>query len=190
MHTETQVDQPWTNDDIHLLKSKYVTHGTKALTRMLKRSREDVAAKAKELGLTVGDIRGWVPIKAVAEAANRSYHVVRIKALKSGFARRLPTEVLIVPEIWADAYIKSIQRGEAADELVKHYYDVRKTARIFGVKPITIYHWLYGHSQTGAKIMDRIGIVVTSDLHGRQYLFEPYSVEKEAKVYRAATNRR
>jgi len=183
------MENPWSDDDIHLLKSKYVTHGVQALARMLQRPFDSVAKQAENLGLTVGDIRGWVPVRSVAEAANRAYHRVRRKALRSGYARRLPTDVLIVPEVWADAYVKSIQRGEEADQLIKHYYDVNKVARIFGVKPITVYHWLYGYSQRGARIMDRIKVTVTSDMNGRQYLFEPYSVEKEAKVYREQTNR-
>jgi hypothetical protein len=179
----------WTLEEMHLLKSKYATHGVLALSRMLKRTEEDISKKAEVLGVAAGGIRGWVPVRALATTVDRPYHRVRAKALRSGFSRKLPNNVLVVPEAWADAYVKSIERGEQADELINHYYDVTKVARIFGVKPITIYQWLYGNNVEGSLILKSINVVVTSDKHKRQYLFEPYAVEREAKKYRDRNNR-
>lgn len=181
----------WTDEELHLLRSKYPFFGPAKVAKMLKnRSAHAVKSKAWELGLTVGDMDGWVSVSQVADASGMHIQTVRERALASGFARKLKGRgrvlKVMVPEAWADAYVRMIRRAREHDDLVDHHYDLTKTARIFGVHPKTVRAWLYGEhpGSFGTKCMARIRMVVTTGQLHRRYLFHPLDVEREARNYR------
>ena len=176
-------ERAWTEEEDHVLRSKYATHGPAKLSKMLGRPPADVIEQAANLGVELGEIRGHVSIRSIATATGLSETSVRERALKSGFAKRTYRNKIVVPETWADAYVTSVTRGEAADELLKHHYDLEKVARIFRLSARTIRSWVTGRSQRGARIMNHITIKVSSGKNRRKYLFDPYDVEREAKKY-------
>ena len=176
--------RPWTEEELHLLHSKYPTHGPTKLSKMMRRAKATIQAKAAELALELGEIRGYVNINSIVEATGLDPSSVRERALRSGFAKRPYRNWIVVPSAWADAYVQSVVKGIEADEMLSHYYDLNKVARIFGLSPRTISAWVTGRSQRGAQIMNRIKIRLTSGRNGRRYLFDPYDVEREAKAYR------
>jgi len=182
----------WSEEEVHLLRSKYPTHGPERVAEMMPgRTAAGVKTKAMHLGLSVGDVSGWVPISLVATQTGLHINTVRERAQRSGVTRAIRGPgrnlKLIVPEAWADAYVSSVRRGREAEELAQHHYDLKKTARIFGVHPQTLRKWLYGTSPSsnGARIMSRVRFIVTTGVQRRSYLFNPYDVEREAKLYRA-----
>jgi hypothetical protein len=181
----------WTDDELHLLRSRYASCGPAKVAKMLNdRSTHAVKSKAWELGLTVGEMNGWVTVGQLAAASGMHIQTVRERALASGFARKLHGRgrvlKIMVPEAWADAYVRMAQRGHEVDELVDYHYDLKKTAKVFGVHPKTIRAWLYGqHPESfGAACLSRVKIRMTTGQLKRRYLFEPTSVETEARRYR------
>ena len=181
----------WTEGELHLLRSKYCTFGPAKVAKMLKsRSVHAVKSKAWELGLAVGDLDGWVTVSQLADASGMHIQTVRERALASGYARKLRgrSRVLkvVVPEAWADAYVRMIHRAKQNDTLVNHHYDLAKVARVFGVHPKTIRSWIYGeHPHSfGAACLKEVRILMTTGQLKRRYLFDPLQVEREARRYR------
>jgi len=182
----------WSEEEIHLLRSKYPTHGPERVAEMMPgRTPSSVKTKAMHLGLNVGEVNGWVSISLVAYQTGLHINTVRERAQRSGVTKPIKGKgrnlMLLVPEAWADAYVNSVRRGREAEELAQHHYDLKKTARIFGIHPQTLRKWLYGHNPNsqGAQIMSRVRFIVTTGIQRRSYLFNPYDVEREAKLYRA-----
>lgn len=182
----------WTEEELHLLRSKYPSHGPVRVARILNRQPQSVKGKAHQLGIRLGDIPGWVPLGAVSDVTGLAINSVKDRAERAGVLRRITSHknsrvvLSLVPESWADAYVRYVERGREAEELRDYYYDLQKTARIFGVTGVTIRRWLYGEypNSYGAQVMSRVKFVMTTGLEKRSYLFEPLSVEREAKTYR------
>lgn len=181
----------WTEEELHLLRSKYAQFGPARVAMMLKsRSAHAVKSKAWELGLTVGDLEGWVTVRHLANATGMHIQTVRERALASGYARKLGGRgrvlKVVVPEAWADAYVRMVRRAQQNDELVDHHYDLGKVARVFGVHPKTIRSWIYGQhpDSFGAACLGRVQIVMTTGKLRRRYLFHPLQAEREARLYR------
>jgi len=186
----------WSEEELHLLRSKYALFGPARVAEMLPgRTASSVKTKAMHLGLRLGDVADWVPISTVSEATGLHINTVRERAQRSGVTRKIAGKgrnlMLLVPEAWAQAYIASVERGREAEELAAHHYDLKKTARIFGVHPQTIRDWLYGKFaySKGAEIMSRVRVITTTGVKRRSYLFNPYDVEREAKLYRESKQR-
>jgi hypothetical protein len=189
--------RPWTAEEIHLLRSKYPIHGVGVVTGMLPgRTCDGVKAKAHALGLRVTDVQGWVGIGTIAHLTGLHPTSVRARALASGYARRIGgtnrRQFVMVPEAWAEAYVKMALRGQQAEELMGHHYTLEKTAKLFGVYRTTIKRWLFGipASSPGVAHLARIQVVTTSGRGRRQYLFNPWHVEREARAYREANRAR
>jgi hypothetical protein len=189
-------NRPWSEDEIHLLRSKYPMYGVIPVARMLRdRTPDGVKAKARELGLRVGDIQGWVGIGELVRETGLHPTSVRARALASGFARRIGEKgrrnFVVVPEAWADAYVRMAKRGQEAEELMGHHYTLETVARLFGVYRTTIKRWLFGipASSPGVARIARIRVVATSGRGRRQYLFNPFDTEREAKAYREANRK-
>jgi len=182
----------WTEQEVHFLRSQYTTQGAKLVAeKMPGRTAAAVKSKAMMLRLNVGDIKGWVPVSYVANEIGFHINTVRERAERTGVARIVKSGKrnlkVLVPEAWAEAYIQSAKRAQEAEKLKGHHYDLKTTARIFGVHPQTLRKWLYGEppESEGAKLMSRIRFVTTSGIEKRSFLFNPYDVEREAKIYHA-----
>lgn len=168
---------------MHLLRSKYSDLGPKKLAAHIDRKPEAIKAKAYKIGLIVGDLENYVPLGYIASETGVHMVSVRERAKASGFARHTQSNRILVPLVWAEAYIRSAKRSQEADELINHYYTVEKVAKLFDIHPSSLRKWLVGGREKGSQIISRIKVVVTSGRHNRRYLFEPYGVEKEAKRY-------
>lgn len=182
----------WTEDELHLLRSRYPTHGPDRLAAMLPgRTALAVKTKAMALGLNVGDVKGWVPVGYIAKATGLHRNTVSDRAKRQGVAREIKaasgrTYMLLVPEAWADAYVRAVERASEADDLRGHHYTLRQAAKVIGVHPYTIRRWLYAENPDsfGARLMARIRFISTTGRQRRAYLFNPYDVEEAAREYK------
>lgn len=187
---QKQPKPQWNAWELHLLRSKYPLHGAVGTASMLPRRTPDaVKAKAYSMGLNVGNVNGWVPTGHIAQATGLHATSVRERALASGYAKCLKLggrRLILVPEAWANAYITMTNRAREAEELMGHHYTTDQVARIFGVHRTTIKRWLYGipPGSPGVKHLSRVRVVSTGGRGRRQYLFDPYHAEKEARAYR------
>lgn len=175
-----------------MLRSRYALLGPEKMAKLLPgRTVPAIRFKALSMGLFVGDIEGHVPLSFISDATGLNINSVRERAERHGVTRKLKSKrkhtfKILVPEAWAEAYIRAADRAQEAAELKGHYYNLRKTARIFGVDPSTIRGWLYGRypGAYGNIAMSRIRTLTSTGRHRREYLFDPYDVEREAKIYR------
>jgi hypothetical protein len=173
----------WTAAELHLLQSRYASHGPRRLTKQIKRTAEAIRAKAYKLGLFVGDVQDWVPLSYIAAETGIHIVSVRERAKKSGFARHIHCNRIMVPVAWANAYIKSVKKATEVDALIGYYYTVETAAKIFQVNQCTMRRWLSGASRKGSETLRNVRIVMSSGQTHRRYLFEPHDVEREAKAY-------
>jgi hypothetical protein len=182
----------WSKRELHILRSRYPTEGPLALSKTLKRSRAAIKMKALEMGVSLGELVGWVECADVAAATGHQASSVRDAALASGHAKRIVSGervwAVLVPQAWADAYTRRALRGAEADRLLGHYYDVEKAARVLGIHHCTLRRWLTGKVQSyGAQLLAHVRVEVTSAATYRQYLFNPYQLEAMAKKLKEHT---
>jgi len=181
----------WTEEELHLLRSRYNTLGPTGIAKLLNRTINSVKAKARNEGIRVGDVQGWVTVATVADEARITVMTVRKRAQRLKVLRRLRapngrTIMCLVPEAWGGAYINAVERGREAETLEGHHYTLNKVARLFSVNESTIRRWLYGKypNSYGARMMNRIKFTFTTGVTKRKYLFNPWDCEREAKAYR------
>lgn len=182
----------WTDAELHLLRSRYPGNGPDRLAAMLPgRTALAVKTKAMSLGLNVGDVKGWVPVGYISKATGLHRNTVSDRARRQGVTREVKaasgrTYMLLVPEAWADAYVRAVERASEADDLRGHHYTLKQTARVFGVHPYTIRRWLYAKNPDsfGARLMAKVKFISTTGRQRRAYLFDPYTVEEAAKEYK------
>lgn len=175
-----------------MLRSRYTVLGPDRMSKLLPgRSALSIRCKANRLGLKVGEVNDYVPLSFIADATGLSLNAIRDRAHRHKVIKKIQTRKgrpfkLLVPEAWADAYIRNVERATEADELRDHYYSLSKTAKIFGVHRDTIRNWLYGNFaySYGAHAFNRIKVLTATGKNQRAYLFNPYDVEREAKLYR------
>lgn len=186
----TNAPRAWSDEDVHLLRSRYARLGPHKLARALARSPGAIKWKARTLGVTYGDVPGWVSGNAVAETVGCCRTSVYRAARNARVARELRTRTrvtVLVPEAWADAYIKSVLKGRENEALMEHHYTLKKAAAVFGVHPSTLRKWLYGSDAAGAvgkACVTRVKVVTTTGRTNKRFLFSPWDVEREARVYR------
>jgi hypothetical protein len=106
-------------EEITFLERWYALRGPKWCAARLNRKPETVHAKAKKLGLTFGDVPGWVRTIHLANAIGVGNTTVYNAASAQGVLRVVGTgaKAALVPEKWADAYLKKYEawaEGEQA----------------------------------------------------------------------------
>lgn len=194
--------RPYTPREVTLITQQVPLYGHRVAAKALGRSPQGVWAKAKKLGVTFGDIKGWSRVAHVAKALNVTAAAVHTRAKRDGVLRIIKAppmqprttaagrrrgadearsrKAALVPNEWADRLLEERNRQEHGDTHTD-WITVSEAARLWRVGYATANRGANGIGLL-APLVDPIRKArASSGNHRGQWLLEPFGVREVAR---------